>query len=181
MAKFMDEDFLLSTKTAKWLYHDVAEKLPIIDYHCHINPQEIAVDRKFDSITQVWLGGDHYKWRAMRAAGITEDKITGSADDREKFRAFATTMPQLIGNPLYHWSHLELQRVFGITEPLTPGNADAIYDKANELLKDYSARKLMDKFQVKDICTTDDPIDGHHWQKSIADDPTLTEKGRPHD
>lgn len=179
MVRFMDEDFLLSTKTAKWLYHDVAEKLPIIDYHCHINPQEIAEDRKFDSITQVWLGGDHYKWRAMRAAGITEDKITGSADDREKFRAFASTMPQLIGNPLYHWSHLELQRVFGITEPLTPGNADAVFDKANELLKGYSARKLMDKFHVKAICTTDDPIDNLHWHQYIADDPTMTIKVLP--
>ncbi len=179
MPKFMYEDFLLSTTTAKWLYHDVAEKLPIIDYHCHINPQEIAEDRKFDSITQVWLGGDHYKWRVMRAAGITENKITGSADDREKFRAFAATMPQLIGNPIYHWSHLELQRAFGITEPLTPENADAVYDEANERLKDYSARKLMDQFQVKAICTTDDPIDGLHWHQRIADDPTMTVKVLP--
>ena len=112
MKPFLDQDFLLSTETAKKLYHEVAEQMPIIDYHCHINPQEIAEDRKFDNISQVWLGGDHYKWRVMRAAGTTEDKVTGDADDREKFRAFAATMPQLIGNPLYHWSHLELQRGF---------------------------------------------------------------------
>ena len=148
MKQFMDQDFLLSTDTAKWLYHDVAEKLPIIDYHCHINPQEIAEDRKFDNIAQVWLGGDHYKWRLMRAAGMTEDVVTGDADGREKFRAFAKTMPQLIGNPIYHWSHLELQRGFGITEPLCEDNADEIYDKCNEMLKNYSARQFMKKFNV---------------------------------
>ena len=114
MKQFMDQDFLLSTDTAKWLYHDVAEKLPIIDYHCHINPQEIAEDRKFDNIAQVWLGGDHYKWRLMRAAGMPEEVVTGDADGREKFRAFAKTMPQLIGNPIYHWSHLELQKYFAL-------------------------------------------------------------------
>ena len=128
MNAFMDRDFLLSTDTAKWLFHDVAEHLPIIDYHCHINPQEIAQDRKFDNIAQVWLGGDHYKWRLMRAAGVTEDKITGDAEDREKFRAFAAAMPQFIGNPVYHWSHLELQRGFGVMEPLNGDNADEIYD-----------------------------------------------------
>lgn len=114
MKTFMDEDFLLSTPTAVRLYHEVAEKLPIIDYHCHISPQDIAEDRRFENISQVWLGGDHYKWRVMRAAGITEDRITGDATDREKFRAFASVMPELMGNPIYHWSHLELQR--GCTE-----------------------------------------------------------------
>ena len=131
MAGFLDQDFLLSTETAKRLYHGTAETLPIIDYHCHINPREIAEDRTFDSITQVWLGGDHYKWRLMRAAGIPEDRVTGGASDWEKFYAFAQTMPQIIGNPVYHWSHLELQRAFGITTPLTPESARSIYDEAN--------------------------------------------------
>ena len=179
MKPFMDEDFLLSTETAKKLYHEIAEQMPSIDYHCHINPQEIAEDRKFDNISQVWLGGDHYKWRVMRAAGTTEDKVTGDADDREKFRAFAATMPQLIGNPLYHWSHLELQRGFGITEPLTPDNADEIYDKCNEILKGYSARSLMEKFNVKAICTTDDPVDDLHWHDMIAADESFSIKVLP--
>ena len=179
MRDFMDADFLLSTETAKKLYHEVAEQLPIIDYHCHINPQEIAEDRKFDTISQVWLGGDHYKWRVMRAGGTTEDKVTGDASDREKFRAFAAVMPQLIGNPLYHWSHLEFQRGFGITEPLTADNADEIYDKCNEVLKGYSARTLMEKFHVKAICTTDDPIDDLHWHDVIANDPTFSIKVIP--
>lgn len=173
MKQFMDQDFLLTTDTAKWLYHDVAEQLPIIDYHCHINPQEIAEDRKFDNIAQVWLGGDHYKWRLMRAAGIKEEFVTGDADDREKFRAFAKTMPQVIGNPIYHWSHLELQRGFGITEPLCEENADAIYDKCNEMLKQYSAREFMKKFNVKAIGTTDDPIDDLRFHKALAADETF--------
>ncbi len=179
MTPFMDKDFLLTTDTAKKLYHDVAEQMPIIDYHCHINPQEIAEDRKFDNITQVWLGGDHYKWRLMRANGTTEDKVTGDADDREKFRAFAEVMPKLIGNPMYHWSHLELQRGFGIDEPLTPESADEIYDRCNEVLKQYSARQLMEKFNVKAICTTDDPIDDLHFHEQIAADETMDIKVLP--
>ena len=179
MKPFMDENFLLSTPTAEKLYHGTAEKLPIIDYHCHINPQEIAEDRKFENISQVWLGGDHYKWRLMRAGGITEDKITGDADGREKFRAFASVMPKLIGNPIYHWSHLELQRGFGIAEPLTPQNADDIYDKCNEILKGYSARSLMRKFDVRAICTTDDPIDGLMYHDQIKDDPDIEIKVLP--
>ncbi len=179
MTPFMDQDFLLTTDTAKKLYHEVAEQMPIIDYHCHINPQEIAEDRKFDNITQVWLGGDHYKWRLMRANGTTEDKVTGDADDREKFRAFAEVMPKLIGNPMYHWSHLELQRAFGINEPLTPENADEIYDRCNEILKQYSARQLMEKFNVKAICTTDDPIDDLHFHEQLAADETMDIKVLP--
>ncbi len=179
MKAFMDQDFLLSTETAKKLYHEVAEQLPIIDYHCHIDPREIAEDRKFDNITQVWLGGDHYKWRQMRTCGVTEDLCTGDAPDREKFRAFATILPQLIGNPMYHWSHLELQRGFDIYEPLNADNADEIYDKCNEILKNYSARQLMRKFNVKAICTTDDPVDDLYWHGVIADDPTMEIKVLP--
>lgn len=179
MEKFMDQDFLLSTPTAKWLYHEVAEKMPIIDYHCHINPQEIAEDRKFDNISQVWLGGDHYKWRQMRFGGIAEQIITGDADPREKFRAFASVLPRLIGNPMYHWSHLELQRVFGIDEPLTADNADEIYDKCNAVLARYSARDLMRMFDVKAVCTTDDPCDDLHWHDQIAADQTMEIKVLP--
>ncbi len=173
MEKFMDQDFLLSTPTAKWLYHEVAEKMPIIDYHCHINPQEIAEDRRFDNISEIWLGGDHYKWRQMRFGGIAEQIITGDADPREKFRAFASILPRLIGNPMYHWSHLELKRVFGIEEPLTADNADAVYDACNEVLKNYSARDLMRKFHVKAVCTTDDPCDDLRWHEQIAADDTM--------
>lgn len=179
MAKFMDADFLLSTETARRLYHGVAENLPIIDYHCHISPREIYEDVKFDTITDVWLGGDHYKWRVMRAAGIPEEQVTGNAPAIEKFRAFAQTMPQLIGNPLYHWSHLELQRAFDIHTPLTPETADAIFAEANEKLKGYSARGLMRKFNVKAICTTDEPADDLHWHDLIAADPTMEIKVLP--
>ena len=179
MRAFMDEDFLLSTPTARKLYHGVASALPVIDYHCHINPQEIAEDRKFDSIAQVWLGGDHYKWRVMRAGGAPEELVTGNASDREKFRAFASVMPQLIGNPLYHWSHMELQRGFGVMEPLTAENADVIYDRCNEILKDYSARSLIRKFNVKALCTTDDPCDDLHWHDVIAGDETMDTKVLP--
>ncbi|MCI9121799.1 MAG: glucuronate isomerase [Oscillibacter sp.] len=173
MREFLNRDFLLSTETAKTLYHGTAEQLPILDYHCHIPPREIAEDRKFDSITQVWLEADHYKWRLMRAAGVPEEQITGGASDWEKFRAFAWTMPQIIGNPIYHWSHLELQRGFGITAPLTPETAPAIYGEANEKLRDLSARQLMRRFAVKAVCTTDGPADDLRWHDAIAADGTL--------
>lgn len=179
MKQFMDQDFLLSTPTAKWLYHEVAEKMPIIDYHCHIHPQEIAEDRKFDNISQVWLGGDHYKWRQMRFGGVPEEIITGDAGPREKFRAFASVLPQLIGNPMYHWSHLELKRVFGVEQPLHADNADEIYDQCNEVLSKYSARELMRMFHVKAVCTTDDPCDDLHWHEQIAADETMEIKVLP--
>lgn len=179
MKNFMDEDFLLSTETARTLYHEVAENLPIIDYHCHISPEEIAGDRIFENITQLWLEGDHYKWRVMRAAGISEDRITGKASDLDKFKAFAEVMPQLPGNPLYHWSHLELKRVFGISEPLTPENAEHIYCHCNEVLKTCSARQLMQKFHVKVVCTTDDPCDTLCWHDKIAEDPQIEIKVLP--
>lgn len=167
---FMDENFLLSTPTAQHLYHDYAAKLPIIDYHCHVSPFEIRDDRRFDSITQIWLGGDHYKWRAMRSYGISEDLITGNADDREKFRAWAKTVPMLIGNPLYHWTHLELQRYFGVNEPLTEDNADEIYDICNKVLaqNDMSVKGIIKKSNVEAICTTDDPVDNLEAHKALA-------------
>lgn len=173
MAQFMDQDFLLSTKTARELYHGTAERLPIIDYHCHLSPREIAEDKRFSSITEVWLSGDHYKWRLMRAAGAPEELVTGNAPDREKFLAFARVMPQLIGNPVYHWSHLELQRGFGIYEPLSPRTADSIYTRANLALKKTSARGLMRQFGVKAVCTTDDPVDDLRWHRQIRDDPNM--------
>ena len=179
MKNFMDKDFLLSTDTAKHLYHEYAKEMPIIDYHCHINPKEIAEDKKFKNMTEVWLGGDHYKWRQMRFGGIKEEFITGDADPREKFKAFASILPKLIGNPMYHWSHLELQRVFDIYEPLCADNADEIYDKCNEKLKEYSARDLMRKFNVKAVCTTDDPLDDLRYHRAIKEDETMEIKVLP--
>ena len=179
MRQFMDQDFLLSTDTARRLYYEAAKPLPIIDYHCHINPQDIAQDRKFDNLTQLWLGGDHYKWRVMRAAGVPEEQVTGRADDREKFRAFAKTMPQLIGNPIYHWSHLELQRAFGITRQLALETADDIFDQCREKLKDCAARKFLKQFDVKALCTTDDPADDLKWHEIIAKDQAMEAKVFP--
>ena len=173
MQPFMNTDFLLQTETAKKLYHDYASQVPVIDYHCHINPQEIAEDKHFRSITELWLGGDHYKWRQMRSNGIDEKYITGDADDREKFRAWAKTLQKAIGNPLYHWSHLELQRYFSIYEPLTEKNCDEIFDRCNEILSqpDMSARNIILRSNVTTICTTDDPVDSLEWHRAIkADD-----------
>ena len=134
MKQFMDKDFLLSTDSAKALFHTYGENMPIVDYHCHINPQEIYEDRKFDTITQVWLGGDHYKWRQMRSCGVDETYITGNASDREKFQKWAETLPKLIGNPLYHWSHLELQRYFGYTGHLNGSTAEEVWNLCNKKL-----------------------------------------------
>ncbi|MBP3774425.1 MAG: glucuronate isomerase [Bacteroidaceae bacterium] len=163
---FMDEDFLLQTDTARRLYHGHAEHLPIIDYHCHLSPQMIAEDHRFRSITELWLGGDHYKWRAMRANGIDERYITGDADDWEKFRKWAETIPYTLRNPLYHWTHLELRTAFGINEVLNPDTARHIYDQCNAMLADgaFSARSLMLRYKVEAVCTTDDPVDSleHH-------------------
>ncbi len=172
MQAFMNEDFLLRTDAAKKLYHDYAETMPIIDYHCHLKPEEIALDKKYRSITEVWLGGDHYKWRAMRGRGVSEKLITGDASDHDKFIAWARTLPYLIGNPLYHWTHLELQRYFGIYEPLSEANAEAVWEKCNALLAQdgFSARGLILRSNVKAVCTTDDPIDDLRWHKMIAAD-----------
>jgi glucuronate isomerase len=166
MKEFLGPDFLLDTATAQHLYHEHAEPLPIIDYHCHLVPQQIAEDHQFRSITELWLSGDHYKWRAMRANGVDERFITGDASDREKFRKWAETVPYTLRNPLYHWTHLELRSAFGITETLNPDSADRIFDRCNELLADpsRSARGLMRLYHVEAVCTTDDPIDSleHH-------------------
>lgn len=168
---FMDKDFLLSGDTARKLYHDHAAQMPIIDYHCHIDPREIYEDKVFNDLTEVWLGGDHYKWRAMRSNGVAEEYITGqSSTPYEKFERWAATMPKMIGNPLYHWTHLELQRYFGIHEPLTPDTCRAIWDKGNEQLKGMSARSIIARSGVKAICTTDDPADDLRWHKLIAQD-----------
>ena len=174
MKPFMNEDFLLSTETARKLYHDHAEKMPIIDYHCHINPMEIYEDKRYDTITEVWLGGDHYKWRAMRSCGVPERYITGDATPAEKFQKWAETIPNLIGNPLYHWTHLELQRYFGITEPLTGDNAMEIYETCNRILaqSDMSVRGIIRKSGVKLICTTDDPVDDLKAHELLAAAPT---------
>lgn len=174
MKPFMNEDFLLGTETARKLYHDHAEKMPIIDYHCHINPMEIYEDKRYDTITEVWLGGDHYKWRAMRSCGVPERYITGDATPAEKFQKWAETIPNLIGNPLYHWTHLELQRYFGITEPLTGDNAMEIYETCNKILAqpDMSVRGIIRKSGVKLICTTDDPVDDLKAHELLAADPT---------
>ena len=183
MKQFMDDNFLLETETARRLYHEHAAKMPIIDYHCHINPQEIAEDKRYDSITDVWLGGDHYKWRAMRCNGVQEADITG-AKDTDPYRTFekwAETLPRAIGNPLYHWTYLELKKYFGITEPLNGKSAKAIYDKCNARLKDadMSVRGIIDQSNVKLICTTDDPVDSLEWHKKIKADPTCKVKVLP--
>ena len=181
MKPFMDEDFLLSNETAKTLYHNYAKQVPIIDYHCHINPQEIAEDRQFDNITQVWLGGDHYKWRQMRTNGIEEQYITGNATDYEKFEKWSATLQKAIGNPLYHWSHLELQRYFDFKKPLSPATAAEAWEVCNKKIADpsMSARNIIRKSNVETICTTDDPIDSLEWHKKIAEDPTFETKVLP--
>lgn len=172
MKKFMDKDFLLSTDTAKKLYHEYAESLPIIDYHCHINPKEIAEDIHFENITQVWLGADHYKWRYMRSCGVEEKYITGNASDEEKFFKWAEVLGKAIGNPLFHWSHLELQRYFGYTGVLNKDTAKEVWDLCNKKLSDpaMSARTLIKQSKVTCLCTTDDPIDSLEWHKIIKDD-----------
>jgi glucuronate isomerase len=181
MKKFMDADFLLSNETAKKLFHGYAENMPLCDYHCHLSPKEIWENKPYSSITQVWLGGDHYKWRAMRAFGIDEKYITGSGSDKEKFLAWAKTIQYCIGNPLYHWTHLELQRFFGIYEPLTENNAEKIYEKINAMLSEdgFCPRDFIEKSDVAVICTTDDPKDNLEYHKKIAEEGKLSAKVLP--
>lgn len=173
MKDFMCEDFLLTTETAKRLYHEYAKDQPIYDYHCHLNPQEIACDRRFDNLGQIWLEGDHYKWRGMRSAGVNERLITGNSSDLEKYMAWAKTVPQCLGNPLYHWTHLELRRPFGITGKLFgPETANTIWDHCNERLAtpEFSARGIMKQMNVRMAGTTDDPIDSLEHHAAIAKD-----------
>src|SRR5690606_15558029 len=170
---FIDEDFLLSTETAKRLYHEYAEDLPIIDYHCHLPVREIADDKNFSSITEIWLNGDHYKWRAMRTNGVDEKFITGSASDYEKFLAWAKTVPDTIRNPLYHWTHMELKNPFGVRDKLLNENtAKEIWEQCNSLLqmKEFSTRGLLNHFKVEVVCTTDDPVDDLSYHKKIKED-----------
>lgn len=170
MEEFIHKNFLLTTPAARMLYHEHAAKMPIIDYHCHLSPEMIARDHQFDTITELWLQGDHYKWRAMRANGVAEEYITGTADPRDKFRKWAATVPYTMRNPLYHWTAMELKTAFGIDTPLTLATADEIYDECNRILRnpDMSARGLMRRYNVEVVCTTDDPADSLEWHHAIA-------------
>ena len=181
MKQFMDESFLLKNRTAERLFHEYAKGMPIFDYHCHLSPREIAENKRYRSITEVWLGGDHYKWRAMRANGISEEYITGSAPDKEKFMKWAETMPLCIGNPLYHWTHLELIRYFGIDLLLGPDTAEEIWDRCNEMLArgDFSARSFIKRSNVKVVCTTDDPTDTLEYHMQLAEDRAFEVKVLP--
>ena len=185
MKPFLDKDFLLETETAKKLYHEHAEHMPIFDFHCHLSPKEIYEDKKYRSLEEVWIGGgkdhygDHYKWRLMREFGIDEYYITGDALDEEKYLKFAEMMPYAIGNPIYHWSHLELQRYFGINKLLNPSTAKEIYEEANEKLKTLTARKMIEMNNVKVIYTTDDPIDDLHYHELLAKDTSFKTKVCP--
>jgi len=167
---FIHDDFLLTTKTARRLYHEYAEGEPILDYHCHLPPQDVAADRRFQDLFEIWLEGDHYKWRAMRADGVDEHFCTGGASPKEKFLAWARTVPNTLRNPLYHWTHLELKRYFGIDELLNEASAERVWAQANERLKsnELSAKGILGKFHVKAVCTTDDPADDLSHHKTIA-------------
>jgi glucuronate isomerase len=172
MKTFLDNSFLLTTKTAEKLYHDFAESLPIIDYHNHLPADQIASDIQFENITRVWLNDDHYKWRAMRANGVNEEFITGNKSDWEKFEAWAGTVPYTLRNPLYHWTHIELQRYFGIYDHLNLNNARSVFEDTTAKLntEDYSVRRLLEKMKVRIICTTDDPLDGLAHHQKIKQD-----------
>jgi glucuronate isomerase len=166
---FMDENFLLETETAKVLYHDFAKNMPIFDYHCHLSAKEIAENKSFSNMTEVWLDDDHYKWRALRSNGIQEEWITGDGDEKEKFNKWAETVPYTIGNPLYHWTHLELKRYFDITSPLSGQTANEIWEQCNKLLNTdaFTAQELIKRSNVKGLCTTDDPLDDLKYHKEI--------------
>ena len=172
MRKFLDDNFLLENSTAELLYHEYAKKMPIIDYHCHLPPDQIANDINFKNITQAWLYGDHYKWRAMRTNGVDESYCTGNKSDSEKFQKWAETVPYTLRNPLYHWTHLELQRYFDVQDILNPDTAKSIYKNCSDKLQtpEYSVRSLLRKMNVKVVCTTDDPIDSLEHHQKIADD-----------
>lgn len=191
MKEFMDRNFLLETETAQHLFHDYADKMPLVDYHCHISPKEIYEDRRFNNLAEVWLGGknpdgtyfgDHYKWRVMRSNGVPEDYITGDKPDFERFLKFVEALEMAIGNPMYHWCNLELHKYFGVEEPLTLDNAEAIWNKCNDMLKNdpgMTVRGLITKSNVAFIGTTDDPVDSLEWHKKIAEDDSITVKVCP--
>ncbi len=181
MKNFMDKDFLLSSETAKTLYHEAAAIMPVIDYHCHINPQEIAENKSFNNITEIWLGGDHYKWRAMRSNGVPEEYITGNASDRDKFQKWAETLTKAIGNPLYHWAHLELREYFGYEGVLNGDTAEEVWNLCNEKLTSGTMKALdiVKASNVKVIGTTDDPIDSLEYHKQILADPSIDVKVVP--
>ena len=191
MKEFMDKDFLLETETAKHLFHDYAEHMPLVDYHCHINPKEIYEDRRFDNLVEVWLGGkqpeggyfgDHYKWRVMRSNGVSEDYITGDRPDYERFLKFVEALEMAIGNPMYHWCNLELRQFFGYDKPLTVENAEEAWNFCNEKLRtdpDLTVRGIIKKANVAFIGTTDDPVDTLEWHGRIAADKTIDVKVCP--
>ncbi len=172
MKSFMDESFLLTNPTAEKLYHTYAKEMPIFDYHCHLSPQEIAENKTYRNVTEIWLGGDHYKWRAMRANGVDEKYVTGEASDKDKFMKWAETAPACIGNPLYHWTHLELRRYFGIDALLSPETAEEIWEECNRLLQkdEFRARALIARSNVKGLCTTDDPVDSLQYHQALSED-----------
>lgn len=178
---FLDEDFLLQTDSARNLYHEFAKQMPIIDYHNHLPPDQIVADKTFENLTQIWLYGDHYKWRAMRTNGINENYCTGTATDYEKFEKWAETVPYTLRNPLYHWTHLELQRYFDVHEVLSPKSARRIYDECSEKLRtpDYSVRNLLRKMNVEVVCTTDDPLDTLEYHQQLAKEGTFEVQMRP--
>ncbi|MEA5428564.1 glucuronate isomerase [Arcicella lustrica] len=178
---FLDEDFLLQTATASKLYHEFAKEMPIIDYHNHLPPDQIAQNKSFGNLSQIWLYGDHYKWRAMRANGINESYCTGDKSDYEKFEKWAETVPYTMRNPLYHWTHLELQRYFDVHEILNPSSARKIFDECSEKLQspEYAVRGLLSKMNVKVACTTDDPLDSLEYHQAIKEDGTLDTKVLP--
>lgn len=180
MKNFMEDDFLLDSDFAELLYYNYASAMPIIDYHCHMSPKDIAEDRKFENITQVWLYGDHYKWRAMRSCGISERLITGDSSDYQKFEAFVDAMPSLIGNPIYHWSHLELKRYFGYDGVICPENCERIWNATKSVLANgLSTRKIIENSGVKLICTTDDPADSLEYHIALRDDKSFPVKVLP--
>jgi len=181
MKTFLDDNFLLNSETAETLYYDYARDMPIIDYHCHLSSKEIAENKKYSNITEIWIGGDHYKWKAMRINGIEEKYITGDASDKEKFLKWAETMPFCLGNPLYHWTHLELRRYFRIETLLSPKTAEGIWQKCNDMLKsdEFSVKNIIKRSNVKIICTTDDPIDSLEYHEVIANDCSFEVKVLP--
>lgn len=175
MSQFFNDDFLLTNDAAKTLYHDYAKDMPIFDFHCHLDPKAIFENKNFADITEAWLGGDHYKWRIMRSCGIDERLITGDGDSLSKFKAFATALKYAMGSPVYHWAHMELRTYFGINEPLTEANAEAVFTAVNEKLAtpDFSLRRFIEKSKVQAIYTTDDPVDSLEWHEKIKHDPGI--------